>query len=148
MSYGDIGPWSEIKLDIIREYASAYSRILNAQNRFEHLYIDAFAGPGVHISRMTGKFVLGSPLNALLVDPPFKEYHLIDIERDKAASLREIVGARSDVSIYEGDCNTILLTDVLPQAKYEDYKRALCLLDPYGLHLNWELIQTTGQMKS
>ncbi len=67
MSYGEIGPWSEIKLDIIREYASAYSRILNAQGRFEHLYIDAFAGSGVHVSRMTGNFVPGSPLNALLV---------------------------------------------------------------------------------
>jgi three-Cys-motif partner protein len=37
---------------------------------------------------------------------------------------------------------------VLPNAKYKDYRRALCILDPYGLHLNWEVIHTAGQMKS
>src|SRR3990172_8723949 len=37
---------------------------------------------------------------------------------------------------------------VFPRAKYEAYRRALCLLDPYGLHLNWEIILTAGQMKS
>jgi hypothetical protein len=29
--YDEIGYWSEIKLDIIKEYASAYSRILSSQ---------------------------------------------------------------------------------------------------------------------
>jgi three-Cys-motif partner protein len=32
--------------------------------------------------------------------------------------------------------------------RYEDYARGLCLLDPYGLHLNWEVIYRAGQMKS
>ena len=49
----EIGYWSEIKLDIIREYAKAYSTILAAQEkpRFHHVYIDAFAGAGVHLSK-------------------------------------------------------------------------------------------------
>ena len=29
--YDEIGYWSEVKLDIIREYAAAYSRILSSQ---------------------------------------------------------------------------------------------------------------------
>ena len=40
-----IGPWSEVKLDILREYAAPYSKILAAKG-FHHLYIDGFAGPG------------------------------------------------------------------------------------------------------
>ena len=32
--------------------------------------------------------------------------------------------------------------------RYEDYKRGLCLLDPYGLHLDWQVIYTAGQMRS
>jgi hypothetical protein len=28
---------------------------------------------------------------------------------------------------------------LLPTIKYGDYKRALCLLDPYGLHLDWDV---------
>lgn len=65
-----IGYWSEVKLDIIREYAQAYSRILAAQPRLYHLYVDAFAGSGLHVSRTTGELVAGSPLNALEVEPP------------------------------------------------------------------------------
>ena len=148
--YDEISYWSEIKIDIVREYAAAYSTILSAQRNpsLDHMYIDAFAGAGVHISRTTGEFVAGSPLNALLVRPPFREYHLIDLNTGKADSLRRIAGDRPDVTIHEGDCNTILMEKVFPRAKYEAYRRALCLLDPYGLHLNWEIILTAGQMKS
>jgi three-Cys-motif partner protein len=148
--YDEIGYWSEIKLDIIKDYAAAYSRILSSQKRpsLYHLYIDAFAGAGKHISKKTGSFVLGSPMNALLVKPSFREYHFIDLDKQKIASLEEIAGTRNDVHIYHGDCNHVLLEKVLPIAEYKNYRRALCILDPYGLHLNWKVIQTAGQMRS
>jgi three-Cys-motif partner protein len=148
--YDEIGYWSEIKLDIIKDYAAAYSRILSSQKKpsLYHIYIDAFAGAGKHISKKTGTFVLGSPMNALLVEPPFREYHFIDLDRQKIASLEEIAGSRQDVQIYHGDCNHVLLEKVLPNAEYKDYRRALCILDPYGLHLNWKVIHTAGQMRS
>ena len=96
--YDEIGYWSEIKLDIIKDYAAAYSRILTSQKKpsLYHIYIDAFAGAGKHISKKTGKFVLGSPMNALLVEPPFREYHFIDLDQQKIASLEEIAGSRED----------------------------------------------------
>lgn len=66
LDYDEIGSWSEIKLEIVRKYAAAYSTIMAKQPSIKkHIYVDAFAGPGVHISRATGDFVLGSPLNAL-----------------------------------------------------------------------------------
>lgn len=127
-------------------------RILNARKNptLYHLYIDAFAGAGVHISKRTGDFVKGSPLNALLLKPPFQEYHLIDLDKDKVHLLKSMAATYPgmNVHIHEGNCNEILLRDVFPHARYEDYKRALCLLDPYGLHLNWEVLLTAGQMKS
>lgn len=55
---------------------------------------------------------------------------------------------KSNVHIIHGDCNRVLLDKVFPKVKYEDYKRALCVLDPYGLHLNWEVIKKAGEMKS
>lgn len=149
-----IGYWSEIKLDIVKRYASEYSKILAAQPSpgFYHVYIDAFAGAGMHVSRRTGGFKPGSPLNALLVTPPFREYHLIDIDREKVDILRELVEQRRPeqcaVHVYEGDCNSVLLTDVFPTVRYEDYRRALCLLDPYGLHLDWKVVETAGRMRS
>jgi three-Cys-motif partner protein len=42
----------------------------------------------------------------------------------------------------------VLLDQVFPQVRYEDYRRALCVLDPYGLHLNWQVIETAGKMGS
>ena len=150
LKYDTIGYWSEIKLDIIKEYASAYSTILSAEKspHFYHIYIDAFAGAGKHISRNTGEFVLGSPLNALLVDPPFKEYHFIDLKEQKIKSLEELVGSRHDVHIYHGDCNQVMIKEIIPRVRYEDYHRALCVLDPYGLHLDWTIPLTIGQMKT
>ena len=147
----EVGCWSQVKLDIVRDYASAYSTILNKQPGIGYyLYVDGFAGAGVHISKQTGEYIPGSPLNALNVNPPFREYHFIDLDGGRAGSLRKLAGARAgkDVFVYEGDCNDILLKQAFPRAKYTDYRRALCLLDPYGLHLNWEVIQTAGQMGS
>lgn len=148
--YDEINIWSEIKLHIIREYAQAYSKILSAQKQpsLEHIYIDAFAGAGVHISKTTGEFIPGSPLNALSVNPPFKEYHLIDLNSEKINTLIDVVSEFSNVHVYNGDCNTLLMSEVFPRCKYESYKRALCLLDPYGLHLNWEVLSKAGQMRS
>ena len=37
---------------------------------------------------------------------------------------------------------------MFPQVRYDKYRRGLCLLDPYGLHLNWEVIQRAAEMKS
>ena len=65
VEFDEIGYWSEIKLDIVKDYASAYSRILTAQRKpaLHHLYIDAFAGAGVHISKATRQYIAGSPIN-------------------------------------------------------------------------------------
>jgi hypothetical protein len=99
VKFDEIGYWSEIKLDIVKDYASAYSRILAAQRNPElhHVYIDAFAGAGVHISKATGEYIPGSLINALLIRPPFREYHLIDIDRQKVALLRALAKERNDV---------------------------------------------------
>lgn len=72
MNLDEIGPWSEIKLDILREYAGPYSTILK-RNGFRHGYIDAFSGPGLHIRKGGEVEVLGSPLVALSIQPSFDE---------------------------------------------------------------------------
>jgi three-Cys-motif partner protein len=146
----EIGPWSEVKLDILKRYAVEYSKILSNQKNpsFFHVYIDAFAGAGFHVSETTGEMVLGSPLNALLVRPPFREYHLIDLDGDKIDGLSEMIGSRKDVFLHKGNCNHVLLREVFPKVRREDFKRGLCLLDPYALTLDWKVIQQAGEMQS
>ncbi len=146
----EIGYWSEVKLDIIRDYAQEYSKILAAQRnpRLDHHYIDAFAGAGFHVSKTTGEQIEGSPVIAVNTQPPFKAYHLIDLNGTKVDNLRTMFRSRPDVHIHHGDCNRILLDEILPKVQFEHFQRGLCLLDPYGLHLNWEVIHATGEMRS
>jgi len=149
LKYDEIGYWSEIKLDIVKEYAQAYSTIMSAQKFIQkHIYIDAFAGAGHHISKVTKEFVKGSPLNALLIRPPFSEFHLIDLDGKRTDELRRVVGNRSSVEFYKEDANDVLLNKVFPRCKYTDFRRALCLLDPYSFSVDWKVIEMAGQMKS
>jgi len=147
LKFDEIGYWSEIKLDIVKRYALEYSRILSKGNLY-HVYIDAFAGSGKHISRTRRSLVAGSPQIALDIIPPFKEYYFIDIDGDKIAELNRIVVNHPKAHVLKGDCNSKLLTDVFPNVMYKDFRRGLCLLDPYGLNLDWKVIKTAGQMNS
>jgi three-Cys-motif partner protein len=149
LCFDEIGYWSEVKLDIVKDYAKAYSTIL-AKKKLSHAYIDGFAGSGIHLAKESKELVPGSPLNALRITPSFHEYFLIDLDGDKVEQLRKLaeVKNRKEVHVIHGDCNRVLLNDVFPKVQYEDYRRALCVLDPYGLHLNWEVIETAGRMKS
>jgi three-Cys-motif partner protein len=143
-----VGYWTEIKLHILQEYADAYAKILQKQSLIRHVaYIDAFAGAGAHISKTSGEQIHGSPELALSVQPPFSHYHFIEMDENRAKRLRQQY-RQPNVTVYQGDCNQVLLRDVFPQCRYEDYRRALCLLDPYKLNPNWEVVETAGKMRS
>lgn len=145
----EIGYWSEVKLDIVKKYAKAYSTIMARQKLIKaHVYVDAFAGAGTHISRSTGQLVAGSPLNAMTIAPPFAEIHLIDLDGGRAKRLRELTKNDPRVRVHQGDCNKVLLQDVFPRCHFRDYRRALCLLDPYRLNVNWEVLETAGRLGS
>lgn len=144
-----VGYWTEVKLSILRDYAKAYAQILNKQRPIRYFaYIDGFAGAGTHVSKTTGEEIEGSPSIALNVQPPFSHYHFIDLDGRRVERLREIGRGRTDVTVYEGDCNSVLLEQVFPKCRYEDYRRALCLLDPYGLNPEWKVVETAGRMRS
>lgn len=149
LTLDEIGYWSEVKLEIIRKYASAYSRILSNQSSIKaHVYIDAFAGAGTHISKATGEPVPGSPLNAMKIEPPFSELHLIDLDGSRTTELRRLAAGDARVTVHTGDCNRVLLDRVFPRCRWSDRRRALCLLDPYKLNVNWEVLRVAGEMKS
>jgi three-Cys-motif partner protein len=147
MKLDEIGIWSEIKLDIIKEYASAFTTIMRKQDWCQgYAYIDAFAGAGIHISKRTGEFILGSPLNALEIENPFTEYRFIDIDKAKAEALEVLTREQSNIKVYPEDCNEVLVKKIFPSLQRKSKKRALCILDPYGLHLYWETIVEAAKL--
>lgn len=145
----EIGYWSEVKLDIVRKYASAYSTVLAKHPEIKrYLYIDGFAGAGTHVSKTTGRDVAGSPVIALSTTPRFSELHFIDLDGSRVAELTRIAKGDPRVAVHQGNCNTVLLRDVFPRCQYSDFRRALCLLDPYGLNIDWKVLETAGKMGS
>ena len=143
----EIGYWSEVKLAILAEYARLYNQILQS-NRFHSVYIDGFAGAGHHRAKGSDRIIEGSPARALKVKPAFGEYHLVDMDPARAGALTGLGEGNKDVHVYEGDCNKILIEDVFPRVQWKDYQRGLCILDPYGLHLDWQVIKAAADSKA
>lgn len=153
----EVGNWTEIKLEIIRKYAKAYSTILTAQSKsqieqgkspFHHVYIDAFAGAGVHVSRDSGELIDGSPSIAVKTVPPFKDYYFIDLDGSRIDHLNELFSDRQDIHVISGDCNEVLMKKVFPNVQYSQYRRGMTILDPYGLDLSWEVIRECGKLRT
>lgn len=145
LNFDEVGEWSELKLDILRKYASAYSTILSKKN-LHHAYIEGFAGAGHHVSKRSKELIPGSPQNALAVQPPFEEYYFVEMNSARAAGLRTQTAGKQNVHVFCGDSNEILTAEVFPKIQYNEYRRALCILDPYGLHLNWRVITAAAQL--
>jgi len=151
MALDEIGDWSVDKLRILKAYAKPYSSILQKQisagtgkRTLSHGYIDAFAGAGEHVHKKTREIVPGSPLIAL--EQGFDEYHFIDLDSERVELLRAKTAGNKRVTVHHGDCNQVLLHNVLPRFKFEAFRRALCFLDPYGTHLNWDVLAAAGKM--
>jgi three-Cys-motif partner protein len=145
--FDEIGRWSELKLEIVEKYGAAYTTAFAGPKgrSLKKYYIDAFSGAGVHIEKNTKRQIEGSPARALRVQPPFDHFYFIDMNAEKTAYLKTLCGNRSDVEIITQDASAYLTKELLPTIKFEKFNRALCLLDPYGLHLDWEVIQQAGR---
>lgn len=143
--FDEIGYWSQLKLEIVEKYGAAYTNAFSRSPNLKKYYIDAFSGAGLHVAKTTGALVEGSPARALKIRPPFDGYHFIDLDAEKTDYLRSICGDRPDVDIHTGNANDYLVRTVLPSIQYRSFRRALCLLDPYGLDLDWEVIRSAGR---
>jgi len=144
-----LGAWSQAKHEILEKYAAAYTTILKKQRKIRRIiYIDAFAGAGVAEDRESGTLIDGSAIRVADVDPPFDELHFVELDPGKAELLAKTTERDPRIHVHNGDAEQILRRDLLPRCRYEDYARALCLLDPYGLSVDWKLIDTIGHMGS
>jgi len=107
------------------------------------------------MSRTSKEYVLGSPLNALLIEKPFREYYLVDLDGNKMDHLQALVHGVCDeigpvkptIEFFRGDCNNVLLKDIFPRLLRNGNMRALCILDPYKLNFNWHVVMTAGLSK-
>ncbi len=150
IEFDEVGYWSQIKLDFVKKYAAAYTRIISAlkQPSFAPVFIDGVSIAAVHMSRGSRSYIAGSPVNILLITPEFYRYYIIDIRAEKTSALKQMVADNPKVSIIPGNCNDALTTKVFPHVQWNQYRRGFCILDPYGLHLDWSTIEAAGKLKT
>ncbi len=155
------GDWTTDKLERLRKYLHAYMQIFSKNEQARHLtpiYVDAFAGTGYRIQpqnfpegaillpELTESdslaFLKGSARIALEVQPAFHRYIFIeqDVQRARElAHLREEFPPLSQrVGIINQDANTYLMDWCQRMGPLE---RAVIFLDPYGMQVEWQLIE-------
>jgi three-Cys-motif partner protein len=147
LKFEEVGIWSELKLEIIEKYGSAYTKAFARSPNLKKYYIDGFSGAGRHVSKRTKEEIEGSPARALNVKPPFDGFYFVDLNPKKTSYLESLCQGRANTNIVTGDANEHLRS-LLPTIQYERFNRALCVLDPYGLHLDWEIMELAGKSRA
>lgn len=121
--------------------ARRYAEIVGtAMNSWYTVWIELFAGPGKLYVREIGKFVPGSPVEALNIPRQFNRYLFSDLNPACTESLRRRIGSTHGVHILRGDANSPELLVEIAKLVPRD---ALVVFygDPEGLHLHWNTIK-------
>lgn len=169
------GTWSESKLNCIEDYARSYLRVMQRQEWCSLNYVDAFAGRGTQALKSYSiqadtsqsligdetqradaeKFLVGSAIRALKASlgstRPFNKFLFIDADRSSCADLEQTVqtefpSIQHTVQVVCDDAHDALGNYV----DSTDWKktRALVFLDPYGLDVEWSLIERLAATKA
>jgi len=163
------GSWTDDKLERVRKYLVAYTTIFTknlAASRLTTYYVDAFAGTGYR-SKPDQKgpqntlfpelaetdaqnLMKGSARIALEVDPPFKRYLFIEQKPKYVHELENLKNEFPDkadrVEIVCAEANDYLKK----WCKGLDWRhtRAVVFLDPYGMQVDWSLIEALAKTEA
>jgi three-Cys-motif partner protein len=172
-----VGPWAKEKLGALGEYLGYYSKVFKnrGEGKFAWckgiIYIDAFAGLGrtevrskvvaldtlsmfdevVRESQPEVREVIdGSPRVALSTPDKFDRY--VFIERDprrmaQLEALKEEFKVTHKIALRKGDCNAELQKIVDSGIDWKSH-RAVCFLDPFGMHVPWKTVEMLGRTKA
>ncbi|MHB8562629.1 MAG: three-Cys-motif partner protein TcmP [Acidiferrobacteraceae bacterium] len=163
------GNWTQEKLERVRKYLQAYTTIFANNPRAKKLkpiYVDAFAGSGYRtrdgqqpsipdlfpefVEADTQAFIKGSARIALEVDPPFKGYLFIEQDQEYAQELQKLKQEFSDktnlIEIVKADANAYLKEWCA--ATDWNGTRAVVFLDPYGMQVDWTVIEAIAATQS
>jgi len=163
------GAWTDDKLERIRKYLSAYTKIFRANERaryYRTTYVDAFAGSGsradsgkptrteevalfdLGMDTDAASLKAGSARIALEVRPTFDHYAFVERNTDRAAELEalKLEFPERDVQIVSADANEHLRSWCLRS----DWRRnrAVVFLDPYGMQVEWSTVQAIADTRA
>lgn len=152
------GNWTEIKIEILVEYAKAYLDIMNVYAKrygWKLLYFDGFAGSGeiVKIKNTNEnekhdiKITIGAARRIIEIeDPrPFDEYYFVEKSEDNFKELEANTKKafyKKRIFAIQDDCNKKMLdlSNYLRNPKNKNY-RTLAYIDPCGMQVEWRSIE-------
>lgn len=164
------GDWTELKLIALKSYLEAY-RLIFTQNEkaryFKTVYVDAFAGTGERREPIVGSqsqalfdpdelpeinaYKKGSAKIALELESPFDEYIFVDKKQDHTQQLVTMIESgyptlKARCRIWQEDGPQIIRELCL----YRNWnqQRAVVFLDPYGMNVEWDLLQLIAKTQS
>lgn len=147
------GLWTVEKLDILKDYLNAYTTAL--KNKFNLIYIDAFAGNGEFSPRIeqglnledANKLYDGSVKIALAVDnKPFDRLVFIERDSTRYEELKRIELAHSqrNIEVLKADANEYLQR--LDRLSSEI--RGVIFLDPFATEVEWASINAIARVQA
>jgi three-Cys-motif partner protein len=161
------GRWTQDKLNRLNGYLNAYMSIMKSRTFFRKVYVDAFAGTGqMELTRKEDTsgsltfpeledqdvvdFYNGSARVALETDPSFDHYLFIEKSARKCEELEtlKVVYSQqaSKIQIENADANQFMLKWI--QETNWKKTRAVVFLDPFGMQVEWTLIEAIADTKA
>lgn len=140
------GAWTRLKLDIVEQYLDAWHLVMSKQ-RFQRVFVDAFAGSGKFQARNGAKPIPGSA--AIALSKPFDRFVFFEKNRRRATELHNLAtrsGKHASCTVLQGDFN-VRLPEVLDTLRRPN-SRGVLFLDPYGLSVNWETMCSIAQCQT
>jgi three-Cys-motif partner protein len=140
------GPWTQIKLDALEDYLSAFTKA--SQSARGTVYLDLFAGAFSNRDRLTGAPIMGSPYRALSVTPQFNKVYGFELQEKTAqqleAKLRESFPGR-EVTITPGDCNVTAPQVLRTMDAYWRKKPTFAMIDQFMAEVHWDTIRALAR---
>jgi three-Cys-motif partner protein len=163
------GDWTSEKLERVRKYLCAYTKIFAANPKaryFSTIYVDGFAGTGSRLDSADTRptvgifgdppdedsecFKKGSARIALEVEPSFDRFIFIEREAGRVRELEvlrdEFPAKARNVKIEHADANSFLRR----WCDQTDWKRhrAVVFLDPYGMQVEWATVEALAKTQA
>jgi three-Cys-motif partner protein len=126
---------------MLAEYLGGFATASKGQG--ERVYLDAFAGEGRGLDRLTGEEFAGSARIALEAGEQagFTRFRFFELGR-RAGELESRLRADypdRDIKVYEGDCNETIPA-ALEELRPLNWAPTFAFLDPDGMELAWETL--------
>ncbi|HKI65985.1 MAG TPA: three-Cys-motif partner protein TcmP [Solirubrobacterales bacterium] len=136
------GYWTRAKLEMLADYLAGFATASKGQA--ERVYLDAFAGEGSGLDRLTGEEFPGSARIALEAGESagftrFRYFEKRQRAGDLEAQLQRDYPDR-DIKVYEGDCNTTI-PDALAELKALNWAPTFAFVDPDGMEVAWDTLR-------